>query len=222
MPREAPHLALLCAGAGQCPREARRRSPLPPLAHLDALFLFPPSAVRFSAPALRVVKARAAQACGRLGDTIRQGTDRWPVWQKNPAGAPKAREAEHGRGMGGSARGGRGRRGGQVARAGDGHSAAAAPENVSRLLPVRRPNGGASASRGSRVRREAGDGVAARMSLSSVLLLQMVSDAEVGFASYLQLCYNWYQMQGDPSVSAENHIAKVDSLTRMIFSALVS
>jgi len=77
-------------------------------------------------------------------------------------------------------------------------------------------------SRGSRARREAGDGVAARMSLSSVLLLQMVSDTEVGFASYLQLCYNWYQMQGNPSVSAENHIAKVDSLIRMIFSALVS
>ena len=118
--RDAPHLALLCAGAAQCPRGTRGGvAPFPPSLTLFAPILFPRAQSVFL-PRRRAWwesrlagGPRTAQARGRPVNVVGQGAERLPVRQKNPAGAPKAREAEHGRGMGGSARGGRGRRGGR-------------------------------------------------------------------------------------------------------------
>ena len=94
-------------------------APFPPSLTLFALILFPRAQSVFLPRRRARWEARlaggprTAQARGLPARMVGQGAGRLPVRQKNPAGAPKAREAEHGRGMGGSARGGRGRRGGR-------------------------------------------------------------------------------------------------------------
>ncbi len=100
-------------------------APFPPSLTLFAPILFPRAQSVFLPRRRARWEARlaggprTAQARGLPARMVGQGAGRLPVRQKNPAGAPKAREAEHGRGMGGSARGGRGRRGGRPPLAGN-------------------------------------------------------------------------------------------------------
>ena len=96
MCRDAPHLALLCAGAAQCPRGTRGGvAPFPPSLTLFAPILFPRAQSVFL-PRRRAWwesrlagGPRTAQARGRPVNVVGQGAERSPVRQKNGLRAGK-------------------------------------------------------------------------------------------------------------------------------------